>query len=220
MIDDVWLAKHWELRAAAELKVATYFSALLREVLATGAHPKVIEMLARAPADEVSHAKICLAMAEHYGAKNVAWPAPADAVLARPEGVSRAAAAAINLVAHCCINETIANAWLESCFAMAKEPAAREALRKLLADEIDHGRVGWAHLASEQLATETRQVIAACAASLIKANIAVWTRAEPDFPKGGAPDHGIPGHEETVAIVHAAVDDLVRPGFRKLRYAV
>ena len=46
-----------------------------------------------------------------------------------------------------CINETIASAWLEASLRDATLPLARRVIRELIADDIHHARMGWAHLA-------------------------------------------------------------------------
>ena len=57
----------------------------------------------------------------------------------------------LHAVLNCCVNETIASAHLRATLKAAVSPLVREVIRLLLADEIDHARVGWAHLASEHV---------------------------------------------------------------------
>jgi hypothetical protein len=45
----------------------------------------------------------------------------------------------------CCVNETIATAWLEASLRAARTELARAANRVHLRDEIDHARLGWPH---------------------------------------------------------------------------
>jgi hypothetical protein len=210
----IWLQKHWQHRAVCELRVSSFFATLYAETLRTGAHPNVLELIARAPADELGHAKVCLDMVAHYGGEPV-WPEPCEVPLTGPN-VSREDLVTLALVGHCCINETIATAWLQSCFAMAREPAPRKAIRTLLADEIDHARIGWAHLASKELGP--RALVQRCLSALVRANWNTWTRHDPDLPSEGAPDHGVPPPAETKEIVRAAIRDLVIPGFDRLGF--
>ena len=51
------------------------------------------------------------------------------------------------------MNETTAGVFLEVCLAHAEGALAKAALSELLSDEIDHGRIGWAHLAAVDAAT-------------------------------------------------------------------
>jgi len=136
-----------------------------------------------------------------------AFPAP---------NVSREERATLVLVSHCCINETIANAWLESCYAMATDRDARAAIRELLADEIDHARIGWAHLASAS--AEMRRSVQRFLPSLVRSNFSQWSRPDPNVPEPGIKDHGVPGPAENREIVRQALSDLVLSGFDYLGF--
>jgi hypothetical protein len=70
------VARQWEGRATAELRVAAVFAVLARELFETGADPPVIEICARAVSDEVRHAEICRLLAERYAGRAIAWPPP------------------------------------------------------------------------------------------------------------------------------------------------
>src|SRR5205823_6342767 len=96
------LSKHWEERSLLELRAGGYFSKLLTELLEVGADPEVLELVARAPHDEVRHAEICRVTAAAYGKREVAWPAPGVTRLSEHEGVPPEFIPTLHVVSMCC----------------------------------------------------------------------------------------------------------------------
>jgi hypothetical protein len=56
------------------------------------------------------------------------------------------------LVAVCCISETMNVALMTRCLEVVKDEEIRSTLHELLRDEVQHARLGWAHLAAERAA--------------------------------------------------------------------
>ena len=56
--------------------------------------------------------------------------------------------ALLHVIEMCCLNETMTGVFLTEMLDRATHATARAAIESLLEDEIDHGRVGWAYLAS------------------------------------------------------------------------
>jgi hypothetical protein len=56
------------------------------------------------------------------------------------------------LVSVCCVSETMNVALLTRCLEVAKDQEIRSTLHELLKDEVQHSRLGWAHLAAERAA--------------------------------------------------------------------
>ena len=48
----------------------------------------------------------------------------------------------------CCWSETFTGAYLTEMLSRTSQPVVRSVIESLLEDEIDHGRVGWAYLAT------------------------------------------------------------------------
>jgi hypothetical protein len=69
----------------------------------------------------------------------------------------------------CCIGETLTTCFFAEAIARATSAPMREVLGFLLEDEIDHGRVGWAHLAGATQAERAR--IAAALPSLLERTV-------------------------------------------------
>ena len=56
------------------------------------------------------------------------------------------------MVAVCCIGETMNTSLMMRCLEVAKDQEIRTTLRELLRDEVRHAQLGWAHLAAERAA--------------------------------------------------------------------
>ena len=207
------LARHWEQRALLELRVAGYFAQLLTELLAVGADAEVLRLVSRAPHDEIRHAEICRATASAYAGREVPWPKPGPTPIDPHEGVPAELVPTLHVANMCCVNETIAGAWLEACYAMADAPLAKQAIRSLLREEIDHGRIGWAHLASRHVTPRMRAALGKWLPAMLDATLAAWLRTDRVIPKRGVPKHGVPSDAMTRRVVLAAAGELVLPGF-------
>ncbi|HSO31211.1 MAG TPA: hypothetical protein VLT33_01810 [Labilithrix sp.] len=206
----------WQERATAELRVASMFATMAREIFETGADPVVVRLVARAVSDEVRHAEVCRALARRYLARDVAWPPPGPVPLPFHEPASEALRPTLHLTAMCCINETIASAWLERSLSDATVPLARAALRALLADDIDHARIGWAHLASTAVSPAVRAQIAGWLPRLLEAAVLPWLRDPGLSSAPGAPAHGVPSAAATRAVVLETVRDVVLVGLERV----
>jgi len=121
----------------------------------------------------------------------------------------------LHVIGQCAFNETIASAFLEATLARAEAPLAAAALRELLADEIDHARIGWALLASVD--APLRREVEGWLPKMAVANLRMWREAArpyPDDPKLAA--HGAPTSADVEAALRMAFRDLVVPGFEAL----
>jgi hypothetical protein len=115
----------------------------------------------------------------------------------------------------CCINETVACGVLEAALDQARSPLVRAALGTILADEIDHARAGWAHLASPQVTGEMKRALPRWLHRLHAAKLRELV--EDDSPLPGEPfaDHGMLSRERSRQVVHATLVDVIFPGFRR-----
>lgn len=122
----------------------------------------------------------------------------------------------LNIVGLCCINEALATAWLRRCLELASVPELSASVRAHLTDEIDHARVGWAHLASSAVSEAERRFMVPLLPELIRVNVVEWTRRE-NFLSGTAlPAHGQPSASESCAVIERASRELVARGFEYL----
>jgi hypothetical protein len=143
------IGERWRARQGQEHLAVGAFSQLAWQVAAHGGEPVVLALLTRAASDEVRHAEICRRTAAIFLGEH--------AVPARLHGVPRtpphAAASSrertlYHVVEMCCLSETFTGVYFTEALAHTVHPTMRAILESLLEDEIDHGRVGWAHLAS------------------------------------------------------------------------
>ena len=207
------IAGHWKHRARSELQVGRAFAAmvpLLREQRASSA---VLDRLERGAEEEERHSEICARLAETYAGEAVARPKIDSVPLPRFEVGDEELELALLVAGMCCVNETIATAWIGACLSAAEAPLAVMANRIHLYDEIEHARVGWAHLASDAVSDATRRALGPCLPRLIEANAPGWERDDPSLPPEGVPAQGHLPFETSRRVFADAVADLVLPGF-------
>jgi hypothetical protein len=209
------LGRQWTLRARSELQVASIFSVVARGLFETGADPAVIGIAARAVSDEVRHAELCRRLAERYLGEEVAWPAAGPVPMPGLKGAPDELRPTLHVLAMGCVNETIASAWLEASLKDAVSPLVRAALRELIADDIHHARLGWAHLASRFVSRERRLELGAWLPGLLEAAALPWTRTREDTDEG-FPREGVPSRRATLDIVKKTVRGVILPGFDAL----
>ena len=207
------LGKHWERRARSELCVARTFALMVAPLTRVRADAQVIALVARAVSDEERHSALCRQLAEIYGGTEVAPPNVDDVLLPAFGAKDERLEVAILVAGMCCINETIATAWIEACLAVATAPIALAANRGHLRDEIDHARIGWAHLASDALTPAHRDELGAWVFPLLRANVPQWENPDPFLPEEGVPAHGQPSTADSRRAIQAAACTIILPGF-------
>lgn len=210
------LAGVWAFRAGAESEAEQRFARLARELRELGGPTEAIALAERAVGEERRHRVLCRAMAEAYGGD-----APSERpAAAAPLGGTRFEhrdRVLYEVVAFCCVTETLNSALMRVSHSEAREPGARAALRAILRDEIHHSRIGWAHLAHERaqgrggfLSGEIPRMLAG----------AVREELFSPFPAGEHADalraHGELPEPVRLAIFEAAVRDVIAPGLEAL----
>jgi len=143
------VAETWNFRYEAELRATHRFTRLAQELRETQASPEVIRLAEEAIEDETRHAKLCKEVAEEYGFPYNAGPADVTAVPLAPPGFKKSDALLFEVVAFCCITETVNTAMLVETLNLTKVERIREAVRTILRDEVNHSKLGWAHLAHQ-----------------------------------------------------------------------
>jgi hypothetical protein len=89
----------------------------------------------------------------------------------------------------------------------------REALRALLADEVQHARMGWAYLGAPALGGRRKDDIAAWLPQLFDAMRAYWRAVGDRTTPAAARGHGCLPLERLEELVTGALDELAVPGF-------
>jgi hypothetical protein len=139
----------WRERMRQEHLAVGAFAIITQELAQVGCDATVLGLVARASADEVRHTEICGRMAMALlGADAVprAWRGLPR--LPPHTGADASTRALFHVVEMCCLSETLTGVAFAEMHARAAHPAARAVVESLLEDEIDHGRVGWAYLAT------------------------------------------------------------------------
>jgi len=111
--------------------------------------PEVVQLAREAVEEEALHEEMCREVATSFGwdfeeHQHEMYPLPLA-----PEGLSLRQQVLYDVVAFCCISESINAALLVETIQFAQSPQIVEVSRRILKDEVKHSRLGWAHLSSE-----------------------------------------------------------------------
>jgi len=214
------LAGIWLSRAAMERRVADSFEVVARALARRSRDESLVRIARRAVDDEFRHAELSRQVASRFAGREL--PSPALLALAVPEhrGASPELRDTLHVVGQCVLNETTATAFLETCSAHATGKLARAALRELLSDEIDHGRVGWAYLATTSV--ETRREVGRWLLPMAYLNLRLWKEESPADPDHhpALSAHGAPPGETIHEALVDAMKTLILPGLRELQVPV
>jgi len=209
------IAQTWHRRAHEELKVATAFSVLCRELLETGAPADIVAMASRAVHDEVRHGEVCRSLASRYHGVELPWP-PAVPIEPQPVREDLALRTALHVTGMCCVNEAVASTYLETSYAAATGPSARAALRELLIDEVEHARLGWIYVGRAVATPKLAHAIQANVLQLVQKVVGCWFDDTTITIPEGSPEDGLPSMAVTRATAITAMRDLVVPGFEQI----
>lgn len=203
----------WAFRARAEREASVRFTRLARQLQQQQAESIVVEMALEAASDETRHVQICAEIAALYGhcADPVEVP-NADEI--GPRSASARDRLLYEVVAFCCVTESINAALMTVSYPLARVPAVRTAVREILKDEITHSRLGWAHLAAERARGHGGGL-----AAMLPMMLAGTARDELFAPFAAeSADARLAGHGELpralrVEIFVRTLEDVVFPGF-------
>jgi hypothetical protein len=150
------LAAYWFRRSEGELTSYVGFQHVLADLRAEGSPAPICELAERAVADEYKHAVWCREWALRFGHP--------EAVETRPRGTDpvRFADASerqnrLLRILLCCFTETVGCCILRHVRPVIEDPELRRFNQRHLAEEVQHSRVGWGHLAT--LAPATRELV-------------------------------------------------------------
>ena len=206
--------RSWQARMGQEFLAVGAFATLIHELAEEGCEPVVLQILTRASSDEVRHAEICRKVAE--GILDVEIPTRWKGVPSIPQHTTESASTRVllHMVEMCCLSETFTGVFLTEMLARMPEGSPRMAVESLLEDEIDHGRVGWAYLASRAQAKELGGLVDALPRMLERTMGGVMSYAakhpEPDVPAMEAV--GYLGISAGAAIYTRTLRDVILPG--------
>jgi hypothetical protein len=204
--DRALFARLWTERAANELGAGAVFAAIASGLFAEGAGPEVLWLASRAVCDEIRHAELCRHVASCYAGRDLPRPAP-------PVIGEGPRSAGVYAVLNGAIHETIGSAVLTACHEEAEGAMVRAAVRELLADEVDHARVGWALLGADRLAPRLRCEVSTALPALVRLARERWLARAEELPESLPRGHGCLPRGDVVEVVEHALRSLVLPGF-------
>ena len=206
----------WKERARQEHLAVGAFTLVARELAAEGCDSVVMSLATKAAWDEVRHTEICTKMAVALlGEKNVPLRYRGLPKVPMHDGESASTRVLFHVVEMCCLSETITGVYFTEMHRRATHSIAREVIASLLADELDHGRLGWAYLAARHR-DKTLPIDA-----LERALPAMFERTVDRAlaPRAGADDDrameafGFLGNVAAREAVERAANEVIRPGF-------
>jgi hypothetical protein len=143
------VAATWAFRTRAEIEATARFARLATELAEVGATPFVVRGVADAAADEARHRDLCARLAAKWGEPDALNHVAPLTRIGRSD-LDRRHSLLWEMVAVCCISETMNTSLMTRCLEVVKDEEIRSTLHELLKDEVTHARLGWAHLAAER----------------------------------------------------------------------
>ncbi len=206
------LAASWTREAGFEHASVASFARLALELLSVGAPAALVRDAQQAMGDEIHHAELCFALASAYaGAPVGPGPMAMDGALVRTSLATVAAAA----VREGCIGETVAALVAEEARDLAEDPAVREALSVIAADEAEHAAMAWRLVAWAQ--REGDAAVREAIATAFAAPVSVTDElSPPGMDTRLYRAHGRPLPEDVRAIAATAMREVIAPGAEAL----
>ncbi len=204
----------WAFRTGAELDAAARFTRIADAMVEHKAHRRVVELARQAAHDELRHYDRCAALARRFGAT----PPPLRTRDAKPlragDGDGRRQTL-YEAVAMGCVTESLSVALLVEMRTAATDDEVAQTVTEILRDEVQHSRLGWAHLAAEcehvDVTFLAQHLPAMLADTLHEEVFATPEQTSNDALAGLG---GLP-RARRLAVVVAALRDVVFPGLAR-----
>lgn len=165
------LGRRWAYRASIEWSAAHRFARLADRMAATGCAPALTAIAREAVRQERAHVDLCAGLAARFGA---AWRADDDpAPEVAPPTWSAYARVVYEVIAFCCVTETSNTALVADGLPAIDDREVARAARRILADEVQHSRLGWQFLATHPLDAALAQQLAAHLPAMLRGAVRV-----------------------------------------------
>jgi hypothetical protein len=158
------VAAYWFRRAEGEMTSWVGFRHVLEDLRALGSPRPVCELAERAVEDEHRHALWCRDWAVRFGHPG-GDVKPRSLEPIRFRGASDVENRLLRVLL-CCFTETIGCFILREVRRVVTHPELRRLNQRHLADEIQHSRVGWGHLAS--VSPDARELLRAWVPAVLR----------------------------------------------------
>jgi hypothetical protein len=206
-------ARVWSARCVVERDAARRFEQLAAELDAQGASSNVTGLARKAAADELRHAEICESLGRHFGSPPVGVAESFPLRRVAPPYLGRRDALAYEVVALCCVTETLSTALLGGLVERTTDGLVRWGLQSILRDEVRHSRLGWAYLAEtappKAMAAVSRHLPALLAATL---SDELFDESTASFSEAALAGLGQLERAERRRITHETLEKVVFPG--------
>jgi hypothetical protein len=205
------VAATWAFRHRAERESELRFARLARELAQLGALDSVVQLARRSSREEHRHSQLCAAVCAIYGGQPTHSPVH-DHPATWP-GLTGRDGTLYEVVSFACIAETLNAQLLTVILERATVTSIRRVIRRLLKDEINHGRMGWAHLSAERSHGRGEflsEILPAMLAGSVEDEL---FDTGPDPVDGEAIAHGELRRADRRTLWAAALDDAILPGF-------
>jgi hypothetical protein len=144
------LAGRWAYRAGLEHTAAARFRRLAGRMEACGVDRKLVAIATLAATQEQTHVRLCAEISERFGGR-IELAAEPEVDEIAPASFSSRDRVVYEVVAFCCITETANAAVVTAGADEVDDTAIRRAVRTILADEVQHSRLGWRFLATHPI---------------------------------------------------------------------
>jgi hypothetical protein len=205
------VAATWAFRARGEREAEDRFRRLGETLRRLGADDTALRLVGKAEEDERRHAALCGRLSATYGLEvetSAQESRPVGAV-----GMSVRDATLTEMVSLCCVAETLSVAALGAIHDVTRADDIRAVVHEILKDEIDHARVGWAHLGAERQRGRGG-FLAAFLPDMLAAGIPEdLFQIEHDEENEEALLFGQLSRQRRVAIFRSTLVDVIFPGF-------
>ncbi|HMR77987.1 MAG TPA: ferritin-like domain-containing protein [Polyangiaceae bacterium] len=204
----------WAYRASQEREAAARFFRIARRVREVF---PALEHLARdAARDELRHGDFCDALAEKFGVTaRVLVRVPPDV---GPRGLTFEQRVLYEVVAACCVSETLSATALSQIHMLAKDAHVADIAHTILKDEVSHSRLGWAALSEAKRTTDV-SFLSRYVGEMLRfaAGDELYVGA-PDLtaPEECAEGLGVLSTARRRDVVTSTVRDVLLPGFASL----
>lgn len=203
------LARKWTTDALAEHSSVAGFHRFALDLLAHGAPPELIARAQLAAAEEVGHARLCFALASAF-ARAPIGPSGIDMGSTAP--VARdLVELALSTAQEGCVGETLATLLAAEMRDRASDPAVRQALETISAEEMKHAELAWATLrwALQQGGAPVREALEA-----LRLSPSAAVEEGPEDP--ALAGWGLLGAEETATVLAEGRRRVVEPALALL----
>lgn len=209
------IADMWAFRARSENQAAARFVRLHQRLEAAALHPALTRIAAEAIEQERRHRTRCADLALRFGHP----PLDAELVEGRvpevaPHGLCDARRLTWEVVAFCCLTESINAALLTHSYALATDSDSKAAIREILADEVQHARLGWAFLSL----TEDKAWLAPMLPRMLDATVPeeLLDPRIRDTPSPALQGYGVFPRSDLSKLLVDTIEGVIRPGLDSL----